>query len=147
MKAKLSLTLLLWFLCQFILAQDANYVKVYTYVGPERFTTKTVYYDDFGRESAIVQEKCSPDGGKDIVRLAEYDAFGRKSRQWLPVSMPQSCGMSQKDAFKKLAGHSMVEMPLHILYISTSHLRLTGLPGNSVQVRIGVNTTRQRDCR
>ena len=48
---------------------------------------RTVYYDGLGRPYQTLEQTCR-DGsltGKNLIRVAEYDANGRKVNQWLPI--------------------------------------------------------------
>ncbi|MBO6216783.1 MAG: RHS repeat-associated core domain-containing protein [Prevotella sp.] len=46
------------------------------------------YYDEAGRPSGTVQVGVTPDGS-NLMDMTEYDGFGRKIRQWLPVATAQ----------------------------------------------------------
>lgn len=74
------------------LSQNENYVYTKTYLsdpdGSQPKVSETVQYvDGLGRPKQVISIKGSP-GGKDIVTPVVYDAFGRQTRDYLPV--PQS---------------------------------------------------------
>ncbi|MFP8892164.1 MULTISPECIES: DUF6443 domain-containing protein [Chryseobacterium] len=54
--------------------------------------TSIVYYDGLGRELQSVAKEATP-LGKDLVTLFEYDNFGRKSKDFLPVPTAQNNGL------------------------------------------------------
>ncbi|CAA7195244.1 DUF6443 domain-containing protein [Chryseobacterium potabilaquae] len=74
------------------LSPTENYVSSKTYLSdptqPNVKASETVqYFDGLGRPKQVVNVKASP-SGKDVVTHIEYDAFGRQSKDYLPV--PQS---------------------------------------------------------
>ncbi|CAA7196728.1 DUF6443 domain-containing protein [Chryseobacterium potabilaquae] len=74
------------------LSPTENYVSSKTYLSdptqPNVKTSETVqYFDGLGRPKQVVNVKASPQG-KDVVTHIEYDAFGRQSKDYLPI--PQS---------------------------------------------------------
>lgn len=118
MKLKgIILLLLLFCLCHYLLAQTGNYVNIHTYVTPDRYPTKTVYYDDMGREIAESREGALPSSGKDIVTLTEYDKFGRKSSEWLPTAV---------SGFDGIGSISTIRNTTHRLY-SISCRKMRGI--------------------
>ncbi|RNA62869.1 RHS repeat-associated core domain-containing protein [Chryseobacterium nematophagum] len=71
------------------LSPTENYVSSKTYLSdptqPNPKTAETVqYFDGLGRPKQVVNVKASP-SGKDVVTHIEYDAFGRQSKDYLPV--------------------------------------------------------------
>ena len=50
---------------------------------------KTTLFDDFGREERTILERCTP-GNRDLVSLTEFDAFGRKTHQWMPTPVDRN---------------------------------------------------------
>lgn len=95
MKKKAILTSLLFMagLVSAQLTQGENYLQSKTYLdynasGQPTKTAETVeYFDGLGRPKQVVNVKASP-FGKDVVTPIEYDAFGRQTKEFLPV--PQS---------------------------------------------------------
>ncbi|WP_223607293.1 DUF6443 domain-containing protein [Chryseobacterium sp. OSA05B] len=75
------------------LTQGENYVYSKSYLdynatGQPTKTAETVqYFDGLGRPKQVVNVKASP-LGRDVVTHIEYDAFGRQTKEYLPV--PQS---------------------------------------------------------
>ncbi|KAA0128366.1 RHS repeat-associated core domain-containing protein [Chryseobacterium sp. SN22] len=68
-----------------------NYVRSRTYLEPVTTSSPTAkqtetvqYFDGLGRPKQVVNVKASP-LGKDVVTPIIYDAFGRQTRDYLPV--------------------------------------------------------------
>lgn len=59
----------------------------------------TDYYDSFGRKVQTVLHNASPDGG-DIADLTEYDARGKISRSWLPMTCGTGGEFKTHDTFE-----------------------------------------------
>lgn len=60
------------------------------------------YYDDLGRPDQTVQQAFTPDR-KDLTTMQEYDLWGRKSRNWLPIATGRNNGESvSADSYKAL---------------------------------------------
>ncbi|WP_265131652.1 RHS repeat-associated core domain-containing protein [Chryseobacterium oranimense] len=71
-----------------------NYTQIKTYLEPVTSSSTTAkqdntvqYFDGLGRPKQIVNVKVSP-LGRDVVTPIEYDAFGRQTKDYLPI--PQS---------------------------------------------------------
>ncbi|MCS3531013.1 RHS repeat-associated core domain-containing protein [Chryseobacterium sp. JUb7] len=76
------------------LSTTENYVYSKTYLDYNGSTaTKTSevvqYFDGLGRAKQVVNVKASP-LGKDVVSHIEYDAFGRQTKDYLPVPQSQT---------------------------------------------------------
>ncbi|RMZ60374.1 RHS repeat-associated core domain-containing protein [Chryseobacterium nematophagum] len=76
------------------LSPTENYVSSKTYLSdptqPNPKTSETVqYFDGLGRPKQVVNVKASP-SGKDVVTHIEYDAFGRQSKDYLPIPQPST---------------------------------------------------------
>ncbi|MGG5211111.1 DUF6443 domain-containing protein, partial [Chryseobacterium sp. MIQD13] len=74
------------------LTQGENYIQSKAYLDysgttPTKSSETVQYFDGLGRPKQIVNVKASP-LGKDVVTQIEYDAFGRQTKDYLPV--PQS---------------------------------------------------------
>lgn len=68
------------------------------------------YYDGLGRKEETVAQNITP-GHKDLVTLQEYDRWGRKSHEWLPVVTTQNDGdYVSADSCKLLAYHTYGDM-------------------------------------
>ena len=50
-----------------------------------------LYIDELGRSSEVIQKEYNPDFA-DIVTLTQYDALGRKEKEWVPICMPSNSG-------------------------------------------------------
>ncbi|RNA63490.1 hypothetical protein D1631_16975 [Chryseobacterium nematophagum] len=79
-------------LAQGQLSPTENYVYTKTYLdyngsSPTKSSETVQYFDGLGRAKQVVNVKASPQG-KDVVTHIEYDAFGRQSKDYLPI--PQS---------------------------------------------------------
>jgi len=70
---------------------NQNYILTKTYTGANTSMDNIQYFDGLGRPVETVQKQFTP-GGKDLVSRTEYDAFGRESKQWLPVTNAKSDG-------------------------------------------------------
>lgn len=75
-------------------SEDENYIHSRVYLEPTKVTSLSVkqieginYYDGLGRPKQNIVIKGSPTE-KDIVTPIEYDAFGRRAKDYLPI--PQS---------------------------------------------------------
>ncbi|MCS3528647.1 RHS repeat-associated core domain-containing protein [Chryseobacterium sp. JUb7] len=76
------------------LSTTENYVYSKTYLDYNGSTaTKTSevvqYFDGLGRAKQVVNVKASP-LGKDVVSHIEYDAFGRQTKDFLPIPQSQT---------------------------------------------------------
>ncbi|RNA61954.1 RHS repeat-associated core domain-containing protein [Chryseobacterium nematophagum] len=76
------------------LSPTENYVSSKTYLSdptqPNPKISETVqYFDGLGRPKQVVNVKASP-SGKDVVTHIEYDAFGRQSKDYLPIPQPST---------------------------------------------------------
>jgi RHS repeat-associated protein len=74
------------------LPNTENYVQTKTYLDyngttPTKSSETVQYFDGLGRPKQVVNVKASP-LGKDVVTHIEYDAFGRQTKDYLPI--PQS---------------------------------------------------------
>ncbi|NML69035.1 RHS repeat-associated core domain-containing protein [Chryseobacterium sp. RP-3-3] len=74
------------------LPNTENYVQAKTYLDyngttPTKSSETVQYFDGLGRPKQVVNVKASP-LGRDVVTHIEYDAFGRQTKDYLPV--PQS---------------------------------------------------------
>ena len=74
------------------LPNTENYIQTKTYLDyngttPTKSSETVQYFDGLGRPKQIVNVKASP-LGRDVVNPIEYDAFGRQTKDYLPI--PQS---------------------------------------------------------
>ncbi len=72
---------------------DQNYIKTTTYLDDSQ--SKSIesiqYFDGLGRPVQTVQKGITPNKA-DLVTYQEYDAFGRESNSWLPISVSDNNG-------------------------------------------------------
>ncbi|WP_315095014.1 DUF6443 domain-containing protein [Chryseobacterium timonianum] len=78
------------------LSQGENYIQSKTYLDyngttPTKTSETVQYFDGLGRPKQVVNVKASP-LGKDVVVHIEYDQFGRRVKDYLPV--PQSATLN-----------------------------------------------------
>lgn len=85
----------LTFVALFINAQTTteNYIRTKTYTKDDgtTFIEQIQYFDGFGRLIETIQKEITP-SGSDLVSLTEYDSFGRKEKQWLPMVFSGNAG-------------------------------------------------------
>ncbi len=98
------------------LSQDQNYIVTYTprepFAATEDLSSKSTcqvmqsvqYFDGLGRLIQTVQTKGSPLADKDMVLPAEYDAFGREAKKYLPYASASNNGSYKPDALQTGAG-------------------------------------------
>jgi RHS repeat-associated protein len=79
---------------QVLTVSGNNFAKAYTPLIETTDATKlaskdcmqsTGYFDGLGRQVQAVQKAITPTG-KDLINFTEYDAIGRKYRNWLPIT-------------------------------------------------------------
>ncbi|MCS3533057.1 RHS repeat-associated core domain-containing protein [Chryseobacterium sp. JUb7] len=76
------------------LSTTENYVYSKTYLDyngatPTKTSEVVQYFDGLGRPKQAVNVKASPQG-RDVVTHIEYDAFGRQTKEYLPIPQSQT---------------------------------------------------------
>ena len=79
------------------------YTRTYTNDTGTQYFDQIQYFDGLGRPTQVVQREATPSRA-DLITFQEYDAFGRKSAAWLPVSLSQNNGWNvDKEIIKELS--------------------------------------------
>ena len=71
-----------------------NYVQIRTYLeagNASKCMDQIQYFDDLGREEQLVLKQFAPNG-QDLVSGVQYDSYGRKWREFIPVQSIYSTG-------------------------------------------------------
>ena len=71
-----------------------NYVQTRIYLeagNASRCMEQIQYFDDLGREEQLVLKQFAPNG-QDMVSGVQYDSYGRKWRDFIPVQSTYSAG-------------------------------------------------------
>ena len=87
-------------------SETENYVLTRTYREAgntaSQYMDRIQYYDGLGRESQLVLKQFAPDGS-DLVSGVQYDSFGRKWRESVPVPSAYSDGRFVTSLFSRAA--------------------------------------------
>ena len=87
-------------------SETENYVLTRTYREAgntaSQYMDRIQYYDGLGRESQLVLKQFAPDGS-DLVSGVQYDSFGRKWRESVPVPSAYSDGRFVISLFSRAA--------------------------------------------
>lgn len=135
---KIQLLLLLFPFLVMAQSTDQNYIKTTVYKvptasgiatpAPEEAAQQVTYFDGLGRPIQQVAHK-QAGNGTDLVTHIEYDAFGRQTKEYLPVASGQTLDFHTVDASSIISFYTGIGQPTNYPY---SEKELEASPLNRV---------------
>ena len=148
---KIQLLLLLFPVLVMAQSTGQNYIKTTVYKvptasgiatpAPEEAAQQVTYFDGLGRPIQQVAHK-QAGNGTDLVTHIEYDAFGRQTKEYLPVASGQTLDFHTVDANSIISFYTGIGQPTNNPY---SEKELEASPLNRVlsQAAPGENWARR----